>query len=197
MAASILQSVPILTTFGAALWLGQSVGWRRWSAICIGFFGVLVIVRPGFDGFEPAAILALLGAVCLAMRDLATRALKSDIATVSVTAYAFVASVIAGLLLIPTGGPLVRPDGSQIGLLLFVTLLGGIAYSAIVLATRYGDIAVIAPFRYSRLIFAILIGIFFLGEHPDTLTFLGATLVIASGLFTFWREYVVSKKTDM
>lgn len=112
MAASILQSLPILTTLGAALWLGQSVGWRRWSAICDGFFGVLVIMRPGFGRFEPAAILTLLGAICLAVRDLAKRALKLDISTVSVTAYAFVASVISGLLLIPTGGPLVRPDGS-------------------------------------------------------------------------------------
>ena len=89
---------------------------------------------------------------------------------------------------------MVRPDGSQIGFLLFVMLLGGITYGTIVLATRYGNDAMIAPFQYSRLIFAILVGVFFLEEHPDTLTFLGAALVIASGLFTFWRKCLVSKK---
>lgn len=129
MAASILQSVAILATMGAGLWQGQSVGWRRWSTTCVGFFKVLVIMRPGFDGFEPAAILALMGAICLAVRDLATRALKSYISTFSVSASAFAASMIAasmiaGLLLIPTGGSLVQPDGSQIGLLLLVILLG-------------------------------------------------------------------------
>lgn len=89
MAASILQAVSILAKLGAALWLGQSVGWRRWTKICVGFFGVLVIMRPGFDGFEPTVILAFLGAICFSVRDLATRALKSDISTVSFMAPKF------------------------------------------------------------------------------------------------------------
>ncbi len=124
---------------------------------------------------------------CFAARDLATWALKSDISTLSVTAYANAASVVAGVILIPTSETFVWPDSSQTDLLLFVTLLGGISYSAIVLATRFGDVAVIAPFRYSRLVFAMLIGVLLLGKHPDALTFLGAALLIISGLYTCWR----------
>lgn len=195
MASSILQAVPILVTMGAALVLGQQVGWRRWSAIGVGFLGVLIIMRPGFEGFEPAAVLAVIGAICLAARDLATRVLKSDITTVSMTAYAFAASVVAGVILIPTGAPMEWPDPHQTMLLLCITLLGGLSYSAIVMATRDGDVAVIAPFRYARLVFAMLIGIFFLGERPDTMTFLGAGLIILSGLYTFWREKVTEKPT--
>ena len=195
MASSILQAVPILVTMGAALVLGQQVGWRRWSAIGVGFLGVLIIMRPGFEGFEPAAVLAVIGAICLAARDLATRVLKSDITTVSMTAYAFAASVVAGVILIPTGPPMEWPDPHQTMLLLCITLLGGLSYSAIVMATRDGDVAVIAPFRYARLVFAMLIGIFFLGERPDTMTFLGAGLIILSGLYTFWREKVTEKPT--
>ena len=167
MASSILQAVPILVTMGAALVLGQQVGWRRWSAIGVGFLGVLIIMRPGFEGFEPAAVLAVIGAICLAARDLATRVLKSDITTVSMTAYAFAASVVAGVILIPTGAPMEWPDPHQTMLLLCITLLGGLSYSAIVMATRDGDVAVIAPFRYARLVFAMLIGIFFFwGNAP-------------------------------
>ncbi|MGB1641267.1 MAG: DMT family transporter [Paracoccaceae bacterium] len=195
MASSILQAVPILVTMGAALVLGQQVGWRRWSAIGVGFLGVLIIMRPGFEGFEPAAVLAVIGAICLAARDLATRVLKSDITTVSMTAYAFAASVVAGVILIPTGAPMEWTDPNQTMLLLCITLLGGLSYSAIVMATRDGDVAVIAPFRYARLVFAMLIGIFFLGERPDTMTFLGAGLIILSGLYTFWREKVTEKPT--
>ena len=88
---------------------------------------------------------------------------------------------------------MVRPDGSQIGFLLFVMLLGGITYGTIVLATRYGNVAVIAPLQYSGLILEILVDVFVLGEHPDALTFIGAALVTASSLFILWREHLVRK----
>lgn len=80
-ASTILQAVPIIVTMGAALFLGQMVGWRRWSAIIAGFIGVLIVIRPGFDGFEPASILAVLGVIFLATRDLATRVMAPDLST--------------------------------------------------------------------------------------------------------------------
>ena len=87
------------------------------------------------------------------------------------------------------------PDPHQTMMLLCITLLGGLTYNDIVMATRDSDVAVIAPFRYARLVFAMLIGIFFLRERPDTMTFLGAGLIILSGLYTFWREKVTEKPT--
>jgi drug/metabolite transporter (DMT)-like permease len=189
-AASILQAIPILVTMGAALVLGQKVGWRRWNAITFGFMGVLLIVRPGMAGFDPASILALLGVIFLASRDLATRVMPAGLSTFTVTAYAFGASIIAGFILIPYFAPLIWPTIAQWGWLLILTVLGGISYAAIVVATRAGDVAVIAPFRYSRLIFSLLIAVIFLGERPDWQTLCGATIIILSGLYTFWREQI-------
>lgn len=189
-ASSILQAIPILVTMGAALVLGQKVGWRRWSAISIGFFGVLLIVRPGMAGFDPASILAILGAVFLASRDLATRVMPSGLSTIILTTYAFGASIIAGIFLIPFFEPLLWPTPTQWVWLLILTVLGGLSYAAIVIATRAGDVAVIAPFRYSRLIFSLIIAVLFLGERPDWQTLCGATIIIFAGLYTFWREQI-------
>ena len=192
-AASILQAIPILVTMGAALVLGQKIKWRRWSAIIFGFTGVLLIVRPGMADFEPASILALLGVTFLASRDLATRVMPSGLSTFTVTTYAFGASIIAGVMLIPFFDSLIWPTPEQWFWIVLLTVLGGLSYAAIVVATRAGDIAVIAPFRYSRLVFSMLIAVLFLGERPDWQTLIGATIIILSGLYTFWREQIKSR----
>ena len=189
-ASSILQTIPILVTMGAALILGQRVGWRRWSAITIGFCGVLLIVRPGMAGFDPASILAILGAIFLASRDLATRVMPAGLSTITLTTYAFGASIIAGFLLTPFFDSLLWPTPVQWVWLLILTVLCGLSYAAIVIATRAGDVAVIAPFRYSRLVFSLMIAVIFLGERPDWQTLCGATIIIFAGLYTFWRERI-------
>ena len=187
-ASTILQAVPIIVTMGAALFLGQMVGWRRWTAIIAGFIGVLIVIRPGFDGFEPASILALLGVVFLAIRDLATRVMAPDLSTITVSAYAFLAMALAGVIALPFFAPLQQPDAVEWGMFLCTVILGGLAYVAVVIATRTGDIGAIAPFRYSRLIFAIIIAVIFLGERPDMPTMIGASVIVASGVYAFWRE---------
>ncbi len=193
-ASSILQTIPILVTMGAAIFLGQKVGWRRWSAIAAGFCGVLLIIRPGMAEFQTASILAILGAVSLASRDLATRMMPVSLPTVTITTYAFIASILAGVLLIPFFEPLIWPSFTQWIWILSLTLLGGLSYAAIVLATRAGDVAVIAPFRYSRLVFSLIIAVVFLRERPDWQTLLGAAIIILAGLYTFWREHLISQK---
>ena len=189
-ASTILQALPIVVTMGAALFLGQKVGWRRWSAIGIGFAGVVIVVRPGLDGFEPASILALLGVLFLASRDLATRVMDARLSTLTVTAYAFLATALGGVLALPFLAPPSMPGLSEWSLFGLAVVLGGLAYAAIVIATRSGDIAAIAPFRYSRLLFAMLIAVIFLGERPDALTLTGAGLIVASGIYAFWRERI-------
>ena len=191
---SILQAAPIMVTLGAALFLGQSVGWRRWSAIFAGFIGMLIIVRPGMEGFDAAALLALLGVTFLSIRDLATRVIRTELSTLTVTAYSFAVMAIAGCILIPFFDPFLWPTPREWALFALSTCIGGIAYAAIVKATRAGDVAVIAPFRYSRLVFALFIAVFFLGERPDWQTLLGASIIIASGLYTFWREQVAAHR---
>ena len=189
-ASTILQALPIVVTMGAALFLGQKVGWRRWSAISIGFVGVVIVVRPGLDGFEPASILALIGVLFLASRDLATRVMDARLSTLTVTAYAFLATALGGVLALPFLAPPAMPNLFEWSLFGLAVVLGGLAYAAIVIATRSGDIAAVAPFRYSRLLFAMLIAVIFLGERPDALTLTGAGLIVASGIYAFWRERI-------
>ncbi len=188
-ASAILQATPLVVTLGAALFLGEQVGWRRWSAILVGFGGVILIIRPGLDAFEPNSLFAVLGVVGLAVRDLATRIVPRSISSMQLSTYAFATLVPAGYGLLVFTGEEFRMLTPLEGLLMAAALgVGVLAYSAIVAAMRMGDVAVITPFRYSRLVFALCFGVLFFGESPDVATLAGSALIVASGIYTFWRE---------
>ncbi|MFU8880884.1 MAG: DMT family transporter [Rhodobacterales bacterium] len=188
-ASAILQATPLVVTLGAALFLGEQVGWRRWSAILAGFAGVLLIIRPGLDAFEPFSLFAVMGVIGLALRDLATRTVPRAITSLQLSAYAFAITVPAGFGILAFTGDSVRMPTAGEGLLLAAAMLCAVlAYSAIVAAMRMGDVAVITPFRYSRLVFALIFGVAFFGESPDVATLTGSALIVASGIYTFWRE---------
>ena len=186
--ASILMTTPLMVTMGAAVFFGEKVGWRRWTAIMIGFFGVLLILRPGFDGFMPASLLAVISTIFLAVRDLATRAMQFEISTTTVSIYAFLAVGISGFFAMPFFSAMVIPTSIEIVYFISATFVGVIGYYAVVLATRKGDVSVISPFRYSRLVFAMLLSIIILKERPDLLTLIGASIIVISGIYTFIRE---------
>jgi drug/metabolite transporter (DMT)-like permease len=185
---SILMTTPLMVTMGAAIFFGEKVGWRRWTAIMIGFFGVLLILRPGFDSFMPTSLLAVLATIFLAVRDLATRTMQIDISTTTVSIYAFFAMGISGFFAMPFFSAMVIPSSIEIVYLISAVFVGVIGYYAIVLATRNGDVSVISPFRYSRLVFAMLLSIIILRERPDLLTLSGAAIIVASGIYSFIRE---------
>ncbi len=186
---AILQAMPLVVTLGAALFLREPVGWRRWSAILVGFVGVLMILRPGSADFDPAALLAVVAVLSLTARDLATRRVAPGIHSLQLTTWAFFTVVPAGLLLLlVVFQPPVAPTPVQWGWLGTGLTAGIFAYAALVGATRMGDIAVTTPFRYSRLVFAMAIGVVFFGERPDAMTLAGSALVVGAGLFTLWRE---------
>ncbi|MEW9918718.1 DMT family transporter [Marimonas sp. MJW-29] len=188
-ASAILQATPLVVTLGAALFLGEPVGWRRWSAIIVGLFGVILIIRPGLDSFEPLSLLAVLAVFSLATRDLATRKTPARISTMQLSFLGFVSIIPAGaFLLLATGGRMVSLDG--LGWSYFAGALGvGLfAYYGIVAAMRMGEVSFVTPFRYSRLIFALIIGIAVFDESPDALTLIGAAIIVASGIYTVWRE---------
>lgn len=188
-ASAILQATPLVVTLGAALFLGEQVGWRRWSAILAGFAGVLLIIRPGFDAFEPFSLFALLGVLGLAVRDLATRTVPRAITSLQLSAYAFAITVPAGFGILAFTGDVMRwPVGVEWLLIGAAMTVAVVAYAAIVAAMRMGDVAVITPFRYSRLVFALIFGVTFFGEEPDAITLAGSALIVASGIYTFWRE---------
>lgn len=193
-ASAILQAAPIVVTAGAAIFLGETVGWRRWTAIAVGFCGVLVILRPTGEGFDANALWAVLGVLGLASRDLVTRRMKASLPTMVVATWAFFTVAVLGAAMLAISGGAVMPQSPSLWYVLAAVTIGVGAYWAIIEATRAGDVAAIQPFRYTRLIFAMAIGVAVFGERPDLLTLLGAVMVIGSGLYTFARERALSRK---
>lgn len=188
---AILQAMPLAVTLGAAVVLGEPVGWRRWSAIAVGFLGVLIVLRPWGADFEPAAALAVITVFALSARDLATRRIPPGIHSLQLSAWGFLSVIPAGLLLmVLTGRAPVAPTAPDWGWLMFATACGIGGYAALVFATRRGDVAVTTPLRYTRLVFAMAIGAAVFGERPDVWTYLGSALIVAAGLYTLWREMV-------
>ena len=185
--SALLQALPLAVTLGAAVAFGERIGWRRMTAILVGFMGVLLIVRPGTDGFDRWSILGLASVACVVVRDLATRRLSPMVPSVTVALCASVAVTAMALLGCGfTGWQRITPaQGGVIGGISVVLIAG---YMFGVMAMRVGDIGVIAPFRYTSLIWALCLGWLVFGTWPDGLTLIGAGIVIATGIFTLYRE---------
>ena len=187
---AILQVLPLTVTLGSALFFKEAVGWRRMTAILIGFIGMLLIVRPSSDGFNLYSIYALMAVLSVTVRDLATRRLSSDVPSMTVTLSASLTVMIfSGVASLAT--PWVGISALN-GLMIVgasVFILGGYYFSVRVM--RVGDVSFIAPFRYTGLVWALILGWFVFGDWPTNLTLLGAGIVVATGLFTLYRERVV------
>ncbi|MGY3534993.1 drug/metabolite transporter (DMT)-like permease [Bradyrhizobium sp. USDA 4452] len=187
-ASAIFQALPLVITLGAALVFGEPVGWRRWLAIAAGFIGVLVIVRPGAEGSSQPALLALASVGFCAVRDLATRRIPKQLPTVFITLLTTVTVTTAGaVVLVPLGG-WKPPSGQALGLLTFAAVLILIGYQCIIVSLRTGDISAVAPFRYTALPWAMLTGYLAFGHKPDGAMLVGAAIIVASGLYAFYRE---------
>lgn len=186
--SAVLQALPLGVTMAAALFLGEPVGWRRWSAICVGFLGVMLVIQPGTEGFRPQALWVLVTVAGLTLRDLATRAIPAGSSTAQVSAWGLGSVALLGLLMMVWQGDWRLPGATQALPLLGAALFGTGGYAAIIAATRHGDVSVVSPFRYTRLIFAVFIAALFFNELPNSLTWAGAGLIIGSGLYSFARE---------
>jgi len=185
---AILQAAPLVVTMGAALVFKEQVGWRRWSAILIGLVGVLLILRPGTDAFNLLSLFAVGAMLCLAARDLATRAAPLSLSTLQLATFGFSALILAGIVLTPLGLAHISPGFSGALWMVFaiVTTIGG--YYAITTAMRVGDISAVSPFRYSRLLFGLSLGVAFFNERQDAWMLAGAALVVGSGVYSVIRE---------
>ncbi|WP_171122312.1 MULTISPECIES: DMT family transporter [unclassified Ruegeria] len=193
--AAVFQAMPLAVTMGAALFLGEHVGWRRWSAIGIGFVGVLMIIRPGLAGFQPESLFVVATVVAIAARDLITRKLDARVASSVVALQAYVAIALAGAaLMVLSAQPVAPLQTGQVGPYLGAIGFGVLAYYAIVTAMRIGEASALTPFRYTRLVFSIAAGMLMFGERPDVMTLAGASLIILSGMYTFIRERLLARE---
>tara|TARA_R110000764_G_scaffold25831_3_gene61697 strand:- start:4165 stop:5055 length:891 start_codon:yes stop_codon:yes gene_type:complete len=187
-ATVILQATPLLVVAGAALVFGEQVGWRRWSAIVIGLIGVIVIVQPGSDAFSALSIFAIIGMIGFAGRDLASRAAPKSLGTAILGFYGFLALIVAGVAFsLWEAKPFLWPTPVASLWLVGAILAGVGAYAMLMRAMRVGDVSAVTPFRYTRLLFGIGLGVFVFGETPTTATFVGAGLIVVSGAFIMWR----------
>ncbi len=186
--AAIFQALPLAVTLGAALMFGEPVGWRRWLAIAAGFVGVLIVVRPGVAGFNQFSLLALTSVVFCAFRDLATKKIPAQIPSLFITLVTTVTVTMTGAaILFPLGG-WTPPSGRALALLALAAVLLLIGYQCIIMALRSGDISAVAPFRYSALLWAMLLGYLVFGDIPDAMMATGASIIVLSGLYAFYRE---------
>jgi drug/metabolite transporter (DMT)-like permease len=185
---AILQALPLTVALAAVLFLGEPVGWRRLTAILVGFCGVLLIVRPGAEGFSVYSVYALAAVGFVTLRDLSARRLSSAVPSVTVALCTATAIMtVSGLATWASGGwtPVgARPSGLLAMAAVFI--VGGYLFS--VMTMRRGEIGFIAPFRYTGLLWALVLGFVVFGEWPDMLTLAGAGIVVAMGIFTLYRE---------
>lgn len=184
--SAIIQAQPLAITCCAALFLGEQVGWRRWTAIGVGFVGILFVVQPGRE-FQIETLIAVAGMAGLTLRDLATRRVPRSVSgnAIGFSAMAMMTLLGAGMMLFQGTAPLTAPSAT---LLAGALVSGTIGYAVIVAATRIGDVSVVTPFRYARLVFVLILALIVFGEVPAPSVIFGASLVIASGLYTLARE---------
>ncbi len=192
-ATAILQALPLTVTLAGALFFREAVGWRRMLAILVGLLGVLLIVQPGAEGFSIYSVYAVLAVLTVTVRDLAARRLSPAVPSLSVALIASVAvTVVFGAASLATPWAAPSPIAWVQLAAASVFIVGGYTFS--VATMRIGDIAAVTPFRYTSLLWALLLGLVVFGDWPDRLTLAGAVIVVATGTFTLLREARLARR---
>ena len=188
---AVIQTVPLMVTAAAALFLGERVGKRRWLAIVIGFLGTLFIIQPGAANFDITTTFVLIAAVGMALRDITTKLVWEKFSTLLLSSYTSALFIISGsFLLIISGGASV-PDIGMIAILAAMVASGSLGFFFTTKAVRLGDVSVVIPFRYTRILFSLAAGTLILSEQVNAIMLFGSALTILSGLYIWRREIVI------
>ena len=185
--SAILQFLPLGVTLAAALVLGDKIGWRRMLAITIGFLGVMLIIRPGGEGFDRWSVLGIISMLCVIVRDLSTRRISRGVPSTLVAVLAALSVTLSAVVFLPFT-EFAIPTIKQALLILMAATFLIVGYLTVISSMRVGDIAVVAPFRYTSLVAAIILGWAAFGQFPDKYTLIGSAIVVATGIYTFQRE---------
>ena len=187
-AYAILFATPILVTGLSATLLGEEVGWRRWSASAVGFIGVLIMIRPDFATLGLGHLLAALASVASAFAMITLKRIGGGETSSSILFAVFMSIMLASAPMVPS--TFVLPGWSELGLMALAGLLMGCGHGGLVMATREAPAVVVAPFQYTQMMWGVLFGALLFGDRPEPVLFVGMALVVASGLYTIWRETV-------
>ena len=187
--SAVVLAVPLILTAASVVLYREHVGWRRWSAVIVGFIGVLLVVKPTPAGFDAWALVALASAFASAGRDLVTRRIGAAVPSLTITFIGACVVALAGLLMMPVE-TWRAPSDAELGWLALSACFLGLATFFVTRAFRGVDISVVAPFRYTLLIWAITAGYVVFGELPDLWAMAGAVLIVGSGLYVLHREAI-------
>ncbi|MGI9401321.1 MAG: DMT family transporter [Rhizobiaceae bacterium] len=194
--SAVMQILPLAVTLGAAYFFGEEIGWRRITAIVVGFLAVLLIIKPGFGGFSIHSLYVVGAVIACVFRDLITRRLATEIPSLFVTLITVLAVCVSfGVWSIAEGWEPV--SARQILLTGLSSVFIVMGYFFAVAAMRVGDIGFVSPFRYSILLFSIVGGVIFYGEIPDFYSMLGSAIIVAAGLYTIYREQVTGRQANV
>ena len=193
-ALSILFSTPFIVAVLCGPLLGEWVGWRRWTAIAIGFLGVLLVTRPGFGGIHPAALLSLGSAICYAVYVISTRVLARTDSNETTLFYSNLVGAVAMLPVIPFVWS--TPENALIvALMVLIGALGSAGHYLLIVGHRLAPASVLAPFIYTQLVWTTTLGFLVFGDVPHRWTIVGGLIVVSSGLYLLNRERKVGKAT--
>jgi drug/metabolite transporter (DMT)-like permease len=188
-ATAILQAAPLFVVLGARIFLGEKVDFKTWMAILVGLAGVLIVLRPSADDFSALSLLAVIGTLGLVGRDLFSRTAPPSLTKEVLGFYGFSTMVIAGFCYAMWEGKAFVPlQLAQIFMVGAAVVAGVFAYIALMTAMRTGSIGAVTPYRYSRLLFGLSIGVFVFGEKLEATMLLGCAVVIGAGLFIGWQN---------
>jgi len=185
---AITQASPLLAAVGAVLFLNEKVGWRRWASIIVGFIGVLLIVQPGAVEFDHSILWAILALVGLSLRDLTTRMVPKDMPSASLATFTMIAALPLTAAWVLIGGDALFASNINWIVAGPMIILGAAGYMLLIASIRMAAVSVVMPYRYSRIIFLLCLGVLVFGERPNALMLIGAALIIASGVYMMWRE---------
>ena len=191
--SAVLQALPLGVTMGAALAYGETVGWRRWLSIVVGFGGVAIIVRPGFEGFSMYSLAVLVCVGFCIVRDLATKRIPEKVPTLLISAATALAVSTCGAFLVRQMGGWTPPGAFDLLLLACAAGLLLVGYQFIIAAMRSGDVSFVAPFRYTSLLFSIFLGFAIFDDVPDLPMIVGSTIIVGSGLYMLYRERIIGR----
>jgi len=189
----ILQMTPLSLTAASALFLGERVGWRRWTAVATGFAGALLVIKPASSAFNAWALLGVLSVLCGTLRDVSTRRLDVALSPLLIMMLSQLVVASAGLACLAFEAWKV-PSVAELLALLFASVFSLVGHLCVIYSVRSGELAAVAPFRYAGIVWAILLGFLIWKQLPDRMSLAGIAILVSAGLYTFYREQQLRRR---